>query len=380
MIAADDSWFVRFPDGRVIHVANTSVVRQNIQQRHIIAGCMMRRSGDDEWRPFERFREFADLMASGSATHQSPRELRARDPAPGESASGVAARLDPHRLGTAGILPILQDAVAALDTSLTQRKLIASALLAASCGAILATTALAAASSPGVADYVWPIAGTLCVLITLAGLGLLARLTYVELQRMRPAQWNEGTAALVPLTCRLIVAHALAAVVLVGVPAGLLALSRWVLPGTTGAWNAVGAGLAHVSAILALLATVCFIPLGVASLLLAPTLVFEECSAIAAVWIWVGLLRRNLGRVVLNEVVLVAIAGLLAGPLLLTVWATGLAHFDERLTRTVEFARTVLTFLALTPAFSFLAVANVFLFVNLRYQMTHRRSRVRAGD
>jgi hypothetical protein len=376
MIAADDSWFVRFPDGRVIRAANATVVRQYIQQRHIVPGCMMRRSGEDEWRPLERIREFVDALPASPARRHTDGEDQPLDLAPRGTGSGVAARLDRQRLRTAGILPILQEALAALDTSLTPRKLVASAILTALLGTIL-VTALALASLPTVAAQVWPVAAAVSVLVTLAAVGLLARLTYVELQRMRPAHWKDGTAGLLSLTCRLTLANAVAAVVLVGVPTGLLALSNWLLSVTASPWHVAGTALAHASAVLALVVTVGFVPLAVATLLMAPILVFEECSVFAAVRMWVGLVRRNLSRVILNEVVLVAIAGLLAAPFLLAVLTAGLVHVDDRLALTLGSARTVLTFLASAPAVSFVVVANVFLFVNLRYQTTYRRSRIR---
>src|SRR4051794_30153526 len=47
MIAADDSWYIRYPDGRVIRAANTTVVRHNIQHHNIPFGCMVRRAGDE---------------------------------------------------------------------------------------------------------------------------------------------------------------------------------------------------------------------------------------------------------------------------------------------------------------------------------------------
>ena len=45
------------------------------------------------------------------------------------AASVPAARLDPQRLGTTDVRPILQETLAALNMALTRRKLIAAALL-----------------------------------------------------------------------------------------------------------------------------------------------------------------------------------------------------------------------------------------------------------
>ena len=153
MIAADDSWFIRFPDGRVIRAANSIVVRQNIQQRQLVPGCMVRRSGEDTWQPIERVREFAELLGvtSGGLDSDPQASRRSIDDESGVMAAppvGVSSRLDPRRLRTTDVRPVLQDLLAALNTALTRRKLIAAVLLTGLCGAILTAAHVTATLSP----------------------------------------------------------------------------------------------------------------------------------------------------------------------------------------------------------------------------------------
>ena len=378
MIAADDSWYVRFPDGRVIRAANTTVVRQNIQQRNIPFGCMVRRAGDDPWRALERTREFADLIEAVNQNQEDaahpddpPRHKERQEPvAPFTS---LASRLDPQRLRTADVRPVLQDVLAALDTALTRRKLIAAAVVTGLCGAILATAQLVAALVSGSAEYVWPITGLLVVLITSAGLGLLAKLTYIELQRMRPALWREGLTGLGALTVRLALAWAVVGVVVIGVPASFLWLSRWLSTLTASPWDVLGPGLAHVAAVVTVLSVTCLLPLAIAAFLFAPILVFDECPALSALRMWLGLLRQHRSRIILNEAAAVSVAMLLSLPFCLLVVAADLFRLEERLLLAGSCTRTVLLCLAMTLPVAFLAVANVFLFVNLRYDAPKRR-------
>ena len=68
-----------------------------------------------------------------------------------------------------------------------------------------------------------------------------------------------------------------------------------------------------------------------------------------------------------REAVVVVIGALLALPFLLIVLATEAVPLDGRLALSAWCVRTFLSCLVLAPALSFAVVANVFLFVNLRY-------------
>src|SRR5262249_23147184 len=160
--------------------ASSTIVRHNILQHHIPAGCMVRRHPDDKWAPLERTREFADLVGTNSV-RETPRERRPRElPVAVSPSTGVASRLDPQLLRTVGIRGVLQELLGALDTTLTRRKLKVASVVGLVIGALL-LTAQALAEQPSLRPMVWPVGGVLLLLVTSAGMGLVARMTFIEL-------------------------------------------------------------------------------------------------------------------------------------------------------------------------------------------------------
>jgi hypothetical protein len=99
--------------------------------------------------------------------------------------------------------------------------------------------------------------------------------------------------------------------------------------------------------------------------------VVEECSAPQALRQWWALLRQHPGRVVVYEGLALALAAVLALPLLLAVAAAGAAVGATGPAAAATLA--VLGGLALTPALAVLAVANVHIYVNLRYELPAAR-------
>src|SRR5262249_33567424 len=102
--------------------------------------------------------------------------------------------------------------------------------------------------------------------------------------------------------------------------------------------------------------------------LLGPILVVEECSWIRALRILFGLLRRKLGRVLLDEVLAVTMTVGLALPFLLLLPALKELSLDERLGPARDCAREALLGIVLTPALAFFMIANVFIYLNLRLE------------
>src|SRR5262249_21611235 len=136
------------------------------------------------------------------------------------------------------------------------------------------------------------------LLVVAATTGLLTRLTYVELARLRPARWGEGLSGLDFLTARLAVTQGLVA----GGTLGLIALLRW-LP----AWLLAGhpgparETWAAVATVVGLVLEVCLWPVCVFVLLLGPILVVEGASVIGALRQWARLVRQHPTRVLLYE-------------------------------------------------------------------------------
>src|SRR5262249_2934559 len=98
----------------------------------------------------------------------------------------------------------------------------------------------------------------------------------------------------------------------------------------------------------------------------------EECSPLAALRQWCQLVRYHLGRLFLYEGLALAL-GLAATlpfaiPALLTLYRGPLAPPSVA----ADAARALLFGLAATPLIAYLAVANVFIYVNLRYEYSAR--------
>src|SRR5271166_5058419 len=142
MSPSGDFWYIRFPDGRILRAASTTVVRQELGSGRIPSGSTVRRTPEDEWVAIEWMREFSDVVPerhdpieahrpSGGLRHTSSRSSAMR-------ASTVASRLDSDRLQFVGVRDILQELQAALDSTLVTPKLIVAGFAGLAFG-ILAT-------------------------------------------------------------------------------------------------------------------------------------------------------------------------------------------------------------------------------------------------
>src|SRR5262249_36190460 len=113
-----DPWFVRLPDGRTIKAKSTASVRHHVEAGHIPLNSLVRRDANEEWASLVWVAEFADLgRASGAIT-------AAAGAAPTSRAS-VSARLDPLRLETVGVRGLIDELIAALDSTLGRSKMVA---------------------------------------------------------------------------------------------------------------------------------------------------------------------------------------------------------------------------------------------------------------
>jgi hypothetical protein len=366
MNEAADFWYIRLPDGQVLRAATTAIVRQHLEAGRIPAGSMVRRTADGEWVTLAWTREFADLAekvaANGpAAARRAARRKRRASP------STVASRLDPQQLQLVGVRGLIQELLAALDSTLVRKKLLAAGLAGLLLGFLLAVYLLPAVrSAPRSAGFDWYLAAA-ALLIVAATTGLLTRLTYVELARLRPARWREGLTGLDFLTVRLAVTQGL----VVGGTLGLIALLRW-LPGwLLGAGGpetaAVRETWAAVAVAWGLVLEVGLWPVCVFVLLLGPILVVEGSSVLGALRQWARLVRQRAGRVLLYEALAMG-QGLIATlPFAFPLLALYGLPLDERLLGVADFTRHVLTGCALAPLLAYLIVANVFIYLNLRY-------------
>jgi hypothetical protein len=379
MSSTFDAWYVRFPDGRVVRAANTATVRAQLGAGHIPPGSVVRRGPDDEWAPLGGASEFADLVSPPAGNGHAEAGVRDRraNGAPAEP-GGIAARLDPARLQTVGVRGLVEELIAALDSTLVRRKLKIALAGAVAVGLVLALTPIRL-SEWGLngTEVAWLVTCALVVLFAALTAVLLTRMTYVELSRLRPARWRETVAGAVGLTVRVAVAQVLVVGFTLLLIVALRKLPSWFLERTAGG-PAGEAGFptefgASATLVLAIIAEVGLWPVFGFALLLPALLAVENCSVASALVQWLRLLQRDLGRVFLYEALAVGVGLVATLPLLFPLLAFPGHDFGRRLDMAVLVTRTVLTCLAFAPLFAYLMVANVFIYLNLRYEMAHPR-------
>jgi hypothetical protein len=378
-----DFWYIRFPDGRILRAASTAILRQELSAGHIPLGSTVRRAPNDEWVSLEWTQEFAELVERLAASPR-PRlsEARRRVVEPHETAnaapvdaSSVGSRLDASQLNLVGVRGYVEELLAALDSTLVAKKLLLGAIVGLFLGGLLVAERAAWFSGDDrwrTPALILAVAAAL-VLDVLAG--LLTRLTYIELARLRPAGWREGLAGLGPLTFRIVLTQ----VLIRGSAGGLIVLLRWLPhwlgPGVEESWSmerqtVVGTVLALGMVLEAVLWTVFFL-----WWLVPPVLVVEECSIGKGLRQWFVLLRRHLGRVLLYQTMAVGMGVLVTAPFLALIVPLFLPTFHPpyQLSEVAAATRFFLVGLAFAPMLTYWIVANVFIYLNLRYGASGQR-------
>jgi hypothetical protein len=371
MSQGSDFWYVRLPDGRVFRAATTNVLRQEVGAGRVPAGSMVRRTPEEEWVALEWTREFSDLL------EHPARPAGGLEPAPehGNKApkTTLADRLDPHRLHQVGVKGLLLELLAALDSTLKAPKLLTTAgagLVIGILGTIIEMRVVDLGNLPGnVLAFCATVLVVLCV-----PMALLTRLTYLELAQLRQARWREGLRGASPLVARLIVTLGIVAASCWG----LIVLCRWIPfwlvppseePSLAWLWQAAaGAALAAGMAFEVGLWAV----LGV-SPLLASLLVVEKCSVFSALRQWLALIGKHLARLFLFEALATATGLLLMVPFVVLLLPLRTMFVDPQLTLAFVCARNLLGGLAGALLVAYLIVANVFIYLHLRYHSASRR-------
>jgi hypothetical protein len=372
-----DVWFIRFPDGRVLRAASTTVVRQQLGAGRIPAASTVRRGPDEEWVSLGWTEEFADLVAArpvangGTPAPAAPSARRPRPPA-GEHA-GLSSRLDPTHLQTVGVRGLVEELIAALDGTLVRRKLTFALLGALILGLLAALMPLRLADfgKPGT-ELLWALAAAVVLAVGALVTALLTRMTFVELSRLRPARWREVASGLPALAVRVAVAQFLVMGGTLAVIGLLRRLPAEVLPPGTDEVSAARQWGATVAVAAGVLAEVALWPVFSFALLLAPLLAVEGVSVATGLVQWFRLVRGNLGRVFLYEALAAGVGLVATLPLFLPLLAFAGRFEDPRFDSAVTVARAVFIALALAPLFAYLVVANVFIYLNLRYETPRR--------
>ncbi len=380
MTQPSDPWYVRFPDGRVIRAANTAILRRHLDRGRIPAASTVRRTPDEEWVKLEWVEEFADAVkkvvpvVNGSAKPLARKKKKKKHRA---ASTGVpttsGARLDPRRFDLVGMRGILREMLGALDSTLLPQKLTA-LVYAGFMLAILA--ALSRLPWPDLGMYqvaiVWVFAFAGLVTVTALS-SVLTRMTYLELSELRPARLREGLTGLTGRTMRLLSALLLALGGVVLLIVGLRWATAWLLAPYDMPWPLVREVTANVFTMASLILEFALWPLFGLAFLLAPVLIVEECSVVQAARKWRGLVRQHFRAVLAYEVVAVVIAGALALPFALPLLLSNELPLDDRLLLAASVTRAALWGCLLALPTAYFIVANVFIYLNVRYETGSER-------
>lgn len=374
-----DPWYVRLPDGRTIKAKSTASVRHHVEAGHVPLNSMLRRDPDEEWVALVWVAEFADL-ASPSARAMAPPTAET-PPQAGPSRSGVSARLDPMRLQTVGVRGLIDELISALDSTIARTKMVPAVVAALLVFGGLFTIHWFFRKVLDHAGPVWlpGTIGAVWMILVLSVLNaLLARLTHTEVSTMRPARLREGLAGLSRSVGSVVIANALVAG---GALVFLFLLSH--VPdlarnGLTrmgfGGGTLYSALLAPILILVAVLAVLCWLVVGLCWLL-TPAIVVEDSSWLAGIREWRQLIRDHFGRVLVYEGLAVLLGIAVALPVTVAVslalpgppstvpfWPGPTGAGAEGATVAVMHALTAAPLLAL------MGVANVFIYLNLRYE------------
>jgi hypothetical protein len=354
MSRASDPWYVRLPDGRVMRAGSTAAVRHHLEAGRIPSDSRVRRRSEEEWQTLDWTAEFSDLAGQRIRT-VSPRASAMRE---------APAELQLHTIGVRGLA---EELLAAMDSALVRAKLGIAALT----GVLLAAAVIVGELLEG-GEWPWlpwVVAGLVGLVLVAGCATLLTQMTFVEVSRLRPARRSEATAGLLRSICRLATVQLLVGGTTVAGLIFLRLIPTWAIDAAALERLADAQWLAGLVTAAALILQVLLWPVLGFTLLLAPVIVIEETSVLASLRIWWQLLRSHLSRVFLYEALAFALAAIAALPFLLPIaLALSSAPLDGMVGQMARGVLIVLTGLALTPLLAYLFVANVFIFLNLRYE------------
>lgn len=383
-----DFWYIRFPDGRILRAASTVILRQELNAGHVPLGSTVRRSPQDEWVALEWTREFADLVEE-LAARSSASAPRRRDTAPtqgslsqrsanlrADAPATVGSRLDAARLHLPGVRGYLDELLAALDSALIRNKL----MIGVIAGLLLGVLILLERAAWFERDnrwqaMAWSLLAVVAVLFD-ALTGLLTRLTYIELTRLRPARWGEAVSGLGRLTVWI----AASQVMVYGTVGGLIVLLRWLPfwlgPAADEPWSTSQQMLGGMCLVLGMIAEALFYPVFFLWLLLPPLLVVEDCTVWSGLRQWLALLRRNLPQIFLYQTMAIGLGVVVTTPLLLLIAPLSVPTFypPSELQDVAGGTRFLLLGLACAPLLTYGITSNVFIYLNVRYGASGRAS------
>lgn len=281
---------------------------------------------------------------------------------------GVSARVDPTRLQTVGVQGLVEELLAALDSTLVRSKIVTGWLVGILSGVAVAFARIMSRySSLEGRSVPWIVAGAALLVLHAVCNTFLAQMTFVELSQLRRARWREATARLPSQSLRVLGVYLVA----VAVPLGAIWLVRWV-PGRLGSierlsWFMTRQNGTDAVTVVALLLEMALWPFLCFAFLAAPVVVVEEISVFGAIGEWWRLLRAQVGRVFLYEALATTLGVIATLPFCIPLGLAVLGRvgsFDPG----TEFGLYVMAGMALAPLIAYMAVANVFIYLNVRYE------------
>jgi len=358
MSTADDPWYVRLPNGQTARVPSTDALRIYIENGTLPRESLVRRRGKDPWLPLEAVPVVADLA------HEPPSE----DGTP----VGLAAKLDGLQFKTLGVRGIAQELLTALDNTLVPAKLVVGCLFAML--VLLAGFVVRfVASEIGIGGYwfVDLIVVALKLAVLALGVTILTRYTHREVSEMRSVRWSEATDSLSGTFMQVLFAFLVVPGILLGLIVMFPHIIGWIAPTILGLNLGINLGEMLVSLIslaMLFLSVAMWVLLGV-SFLIAPVIVIEDCGFARGLKEWRALLKEQWGSVVLYEAIAITLGFVASLPHLLpvyfaTMYGSGLVPPNQLGTVGVN----LLYGFAAGPFLAYMAVANVFIYLNLRYE------------
>jgi hypothetical protein len=382
MSQVNDVWYVRLPDGRVIRAKSTEAVRYHLNTGRLPRDVWVRRTQEEEWASLEEVPAFADVFGLGPVRGRGEREPAAPEVPQTPlwwtaSASGATSRDDRMQLQTVGVRGMVDELLNAMDSTLVRLKLRTACVTALVTTGTLALAGVFSSVLAGPWDLVlWIVAGLVALVAGSIGSTLLTQMTFIELSHSRPARWADATAGLGRTATRLAVSYLL----LVGVPLLIILLLPRIPGWFLSAEGSAGQVLAGILLVLDLILIVFLGPWVGFSLLLGPILVVEDVSAGKAIREWWQFIRQYFSRVFFYEALAASLAAVVSLPLIFPVavlapsaLGPGVGEAGGFWLSIIQITLSLLGGLALTPLVAYLLVANVFIYLNLRYEQGMRR-------
>lgn len=358
-----DPWHVRLPDGRVIKAKTTASVRHHIEAGRIPKGSLVRRSKNGEWQTLEWTNEFADLVGG------KPREQLTSD-TNAEVVRFLAGKSEPEmKLESVGAHGIVEDLYAAFDNAVHKHKLVLGGLV---CG-ISAVAGFAVHHFLPEAVKLNPklvniLSLLISFLVAAVGVTWISRQSHLELSRMTPVPLAEARKDSLGYWLSLVIAYLIVFGIVGGAFYGLQQVPDQLGLKTGLESSLLGFGI--------LLAALPFATLPLLALLLGPIGPVEEYHFLKSFSVWRQLVVANTGRILLFESFALVLGLIAALPTLIPLQLALNYSGGQAIAATHWAGQMGVAFLegfAYGPALVFVTVANVILYLSLRYEFSAHR-------